>query len=102
MLVVCLVGDKDLNHAAEIIENQATNYNVTILNTLRLPDNLSSCSYLPIELAMLEASDILFMLGSTSNRTECLRRYAMNQNIPIIYSWAELSNAAEYYPNVTQ
>ena len=70
----------------------------TILNpTVSLPLNVP-CR-LTIEIAMLEASDILYVIASkTSNEILCLMSYAREQHIPIVTSVEELFNAIDKYP----
>ena len=73
-----------------------------VLNPIvSLPCHLAQCCYLPIELAMLEASDILWCLGSTVNsNVRCCVDYAIAQKIPIVLNEQELvQELAKYTGN---
>ena len=73
-----------------------------VLNpTVSLPCHLARCCYLPIELAMLEASDILWCLGSMTNpNVRCCIHYAIAQKITIVLNEQELvQELAKYVGN---
>ena len=73
-----------------------------VLNpTVSLPCGLAPCCYLPIETAMLEASDILWLLDRRTNtRTRSLIHYALAQKITIVLNEQELiQELAKYTGN---
>ena len=73
-----------------------------VLNpTVSLPCHLARCCYLPIELAMLEASDILWCLGGMINpNVRCCIHYAFAQKITLVLNEQELvQELAKYTGN---
>lgn len=75
-----------------------------VLNPLtQLPCHLAQSCYLPIKIAMLEASDILWTLPTSySVEKDCLMNYAAEQGITIVESSAELVNELNQYKEVEQ
>ena len=83
-------------------EKVARDAGAEVLNpVVSLPCGLAPCCYLPIETAMLEASDILWLLDNCqSARTRSLVHYALAQNITIVLSEQELvKELAQYIGN---
>lgn len=83
-------------------EKVARDAGAEVLNpTVSLPCELPRCCYLPIELAMLEASDILWLLGNCDNvKTRSLIDYALAQNITVVLNAQDLvQELAQYVGN---
>lgn len=80
-------------------EKVARDAGAEVLNPeVSLPCELPRCCYLPIELAMLEASDILWLLGNCDNiSTSSLVYYALAQNITVVLSEQELIQELALY-----
>lgn len=80
-------------------EKVARDAGAEVLNpTISLPCELPRCCYLPIELAMLEASDILWLLGNCDNvKTHSLIDYALAQNITVVLNEQELIQELALY-----
>ena len=80
-------------------EKFARDAGAEILNpTISLPCELPRCCYLPIELTMLEASDILWLLGNCDNiKTHSLIDYALTHNITVVLSEQELIRELALY-----
>lgn len=80
-------------------EKVARDAGAEVLNpTISLPCELPRCCYLPIELAMLEASDILWLLGSCEDvKTRSLIHYALAQNITVVMNEQELIQELALY-----
>ena len=76
-----------------------------VLNpTVSLPCHLARCSYLPIELAMLEASDIMWLLPNSIGNSivaSCIH-YARAQHITIILNGQELVEELNQYTSNKQ
>lgn len=88
--------------SAEKAEKFAREAGAEVLNpTVSLPCGLASCCYLPIETAMLEASDILWLLDNCEKpRTRSLVHYALAQKITIVLNEQELiQELAKYTDN---
>lgn len=88
--------------SAVTAEKFAREAGAEVLNpTVSLPCHLARCCYLPIELAMLEASDILWCLGGTANsNVRCCIDYAIAQKITIVLNEQELlQELAKYTGN---
>jgi hypothetical protein len=85
-------------------EKFARDAGAEVLNpAVSLPCGLPRCCYLPIELAMLEASDILWLLGNCENvKTRSLVHYALAQNITVVLSEQELIQELALYTDNEQ
>lgn len=86
-MTVCVAGNTDYPVRASP--------EITILDTRASPQLL-------VQIAMLESSDVLYIIGGTTNSIECLRRYAMVQRIPIAYNWTQVLAAIDNYPDSYQ
>lgn len=81
-------------------EKFARNAGAVVLNpTVSLPCGLASCCYLPIELAMLEASDMMWLLPNsmTDSAVASCIHYARAQDITILLDEQELVEELNKY-----
>ena len=85
---------------ARIAEKFAREAGAEVLNpVVSLPCHLAPCCYLPIELAMLEASDVLWLLPNSMTDSivaSCIH-YARAQHITIVLNEQELVQELNMY-----
>lgn len=98
MMTVFIAGAPHQFDSATRLEQELYDYGHIILNpTVSLP--LHVPCRLTIEIAMLEASDILYVITpKINNEILCLMSYAREQQIPIVTNMTELFNAIDKYP----
>lgn len=98
MTTVFIAADRNDFSRALVAEKVVRDMGAEALNpTVSLPCHLAECCYLPIELAMLEASDILWIISNHTPETTCLIQYAFAQNITIINSEIDLARELAKY-----
>lgn len=99
MVTVFIAASPQQFEQAKYIGKFAREEEVAVLNpVVSLPCHLAQCCYLPIELAMLEASDVMWLISKEENaRLRCLISYAETQHIPIVTSTREFINELSKY-----
>ena len=100
MVTVFIAASPHQFDQAKQAEKFAREAGAEVLNpVVSLPCHLAPCCYLPIELAMLEASDVLWLLpNSMGNSTvaSCIH-YARAQHITIVLNEQELVEELNKY-----
>ena len=100
MVTVFIAASPHQFDQAKQAEKFAREAGAEVLNPIvSLPCHLAPCCYLPIELAMLEASDVLWLLpNSMGNSTvaSCIH-YARAQHITIVLNEQELVEELNKY-----
>ena len=100
MVTVFIAASPHQFDQAKRAEKFAREAGAEVLNpVVSLPCHLAPCCYLPIELAMLEASDVMWLLPNSmgnSNVASCIH-YARAQHIAIILNEQELVEELNKY-----
>ena len=99
MVTVFIAASLQQFEQANQAEKFAREAGTEVLNpVISLPCHLAPCCYLPIELAMLEASDVVWLISKEENaRLRCLVSYAETQHIHIVTSAQEFVNELSKY-----
>lgn len=100
MVTVFIAASPHQFDQAKRVEQFAREAGAEVLNpVISLPCHLAPCCYLPIELAMLEASDIMWLLPNSMGNSvvaSCIH-YARAQHIAIVLNEQELVEELNKY-----
>ena len=82
-----ITGEKDYKNKFAAAEEQLQKAGFIVLNHASLPEGMSSNKYMPICLAMIEASDVVFFLKDWTRSKGALieHNYSIYQNKKISY-----------------
>lgn len=100
MVTVFIAASPHQFDQAKQAEKFAREAGAEVLNpVISLPCHLAPCCYLPIELAMLEASDVMWLLPNSMGNSvvaSCIH-YARAQHIAIVLNEQELIEELNKY-----
>ena len=100
MVTVFIAASPHQFDQAKQAEKFAREAGAEVLNpVISLPCHLAPCCYLPIELAMLEASDVMWLLPNSMGNSavaSCIH-YARAQHIAIVLNGQELVEELNKY-----
>lgn len=100
MVTVFIAASSRQFDQAKQTEKFAREAGAEVLNpVISLPCHLAPCCYLPIELAMLEASDVMWLLPNSMGNSvvaSCIH-YARAQHITIVLNEQELVEELNKY-----